>query len=92
MAKYVKKPVEIDAWYIPDQAAAERTPGICTGGDGCPGHGPEGSWPHVHTLEGDHTWTPEDWLIRGVKGEYYFCKPDIFDATYDPSPNVGRTE
>jgi hypothetical protein len=41
-------------------------------------------WPHVHTLEGDHTWTEGDWLIRGVKGEFYFCKPDIFAATYEP--------
>lgn len=26
----------------------------------------------------------EDWLIRGVKGELYPCKPDIFEATYEP--------
>ena len=40
----------------------------------------------VQTLEtGDdpHLATPGDWLIRGVKGEFYFCKPDIFEATYD---------
>lgn len=38
----------------------------------------------IKTLEGDHTCSPDDWIIRGVKGELYPCKPDIFAATYDP--------
>jgi len=38
----------------------------------------------IHTLEGTHHATPGDWIIRGVKGEYYPCKPDIFAATYEP--------
>lgn len=37
----------------------------------------------VHTLEGDHKISVNDWVIRGVKGELYPCKPDIFEATYD---------
>lgn len=37
----------------------------------------------ICTLEGDHDVTPGDWIIRGVKGELYPCKPDIFDATYE---------
>jgi hypothetical protein len=37
----------------------------------------------AHTLEGDHTATLGDYLIKGVKGEVYFCKPDIFDMTYE---------
>lgn len=37
----------------------------------------------IPTLEGDHTAQPGDWIIRGVKGEFYPCKPDIFDATYE---------
>jgi len=28
---------------------------------------------------------PGDWIIRGVQGEFYPCKPDIFDATYEPA-------
>ena len=36
------------------------------------------------TLEGSHIVCPGDWIIRGVKGEFYPCKPDIFAATYDP--------
>lgn len=37
----------------------------------------------VPTLEGGHIASPGDWIIRGVKGELYPCKPDIFDATYE---------
>lgn len=38
---------------------------------------------HVRTLEGIMTVSPNDWVICGVKGELYPCKPDIFAATYD---------
>ena len=37
----------------------------------------------VDTLEGGHIVCPGDWIITGVKGEYYPCKPDIFEATYE---------
>ena len=37
----------------------------------------------IPTLEGDHEAKPYDWIIRGVKGELYPCKPDIFAATYE---------
>jgi len=37
----------------------------------------------IHTLEGEHYVSLDDWIIRGVKGELYPCKPDIFEATYD---------
>jgi len=37
----------------------------------------------ITTLEGTMDATPGDWIIRGVKGEYYPCKPDIFSATYE---------
>lgn len=44
---------------------------------------------HVHgwidTLEGGHTVCTGDWIITGVKGEHYPCKPDIFEATYEPA-------
>lgn len=39
----------------------------------------------VETLEGGHIVCPGDWIITGVKGEHYPCKPDIFTATYDPA-------
>ena len=37
----------------------------------------------INTLEGRMTAGPMDWIIRGVKGEIYPCKPDIFEATYE---------
>lgn len=37
----------------------------------------------IVTLEGDHIARPGDWIIKGVQGEIYPCKPDIFAATYD---------
>jgi hypothetical protein len=40
----------------------------------------------IKTLEGAHRADPGDWIIKGVKDEYYPCKPDIFAATYDPAP------
>lgn len=38
----------------------------------------------IETLEGTHHASVGDWIITGVKGEKYPCKPDIFEATYDP--------
>jgi len=38
---------------------------------------------YIPTLEGTHRANPGDWIIKGVKGEFYPCKPDIFAATYD---------
>mgnify|MGYP001796408002 CR=1 FL=1 len=39
----------------------------------------------IPTLEGDHRADIGDWIIQGIKGEFYPCKPDIFAATYDPA-------
>lgn len=38
----------------------------------------------VSTLEGDMIASPGDWIITGVNGEQYPCKPDIFEKTYEP--------
>ena len=38
---------------------------------------------HITTMEGVMAASPGDWVIKGVKGEFYPCKPDIFDATYE---------
>lgn len=38
----------------------------------------------IVTLEGEMRAVKGDWIIRGIKGEYYPCKPDIFEATYEP--------
>ena len=39
----------------------------------------------IPTLEGTMTANPGNWIIKGVKGELYPCKPDIFAATYEPA-------
>ena len=36
----------------------------------------------IMTLEGSYGVAEGDWIIRGIKGEYYPCKPDIFESTY----------
>lgn len=38
----------------------------------------------IDTLEGGHIVCPGDWIITGIKGEFYPCKPEIFEQTYDP--------
>lgn len=38
----------------------------------------------IRTLEGDMLAELDDYIIRGIKGEYYPCKPDIFEASYEP--------
>lgn len=84
MAKYRKKPVVIEAVRFTGQNFFECAAFM--------GHGPEvldnlelkdTDNPVVRTLEGDMVARPGDWIIRGVKGEFYPCKPDIFDATYE---------
>lgn len=45
----------------------------------------------IPTLEGEHIASKGDYIIKGVKGEYYPCKPDIFEATYEAVDEcVGR--
>lgn len=47
----------------------------------------------IRTLEGDMVCAPGDWIIKGVKGEFYPCKPDIFALTYeDAGPSEEPTE
>lgn len=56
------------------------------GTSGCSTSEPYWSWEVlgvIDTLEGKHIVTPGDWIIKGVSGEFYPCKPDIFAATYE---------
>jgi hypothetical protein len=75
--KYRKKPVVIEAtqWFKHGDHPAVET---------FREDDPERSnlgW--VVTLEGGHIVSPGDWIITGVKGEHYPCKPDIFEMTYE---------
>ncbi|AMO55552.1 hypothetical protein GZ77_09600 [Endozoicomonas montiporae] len=40
---------------------------------------------HIETLEGTMEASPSDWIIKGVNGEFYPCKRDIFEKTYEPA-------
>jgi len=45
----------------------------------------------IFTLEGSYMATIEDYIIKGIKGEFYPCKPDIFEETYDEVKDDTRT-
>ncbi len=78
MPKFRKKPVVIEAVQY---HTGERVEGVCKR----PCHSPSANSgsPHIHTLEGRMSVSDGDWIITGIKGEKYPCKPDIFEATYD---------
>ena len=79
--KFRKKPVVIEAEMFSDTKPDLSVPaGVCV--DMCGPHGIENR-PHIHTLEGPMLVSNGDWIITGVKGEKYPCKPDIFALTYE---------
>ena len=86
MTKFRKKPVVIDAIQLPelevDMSETEKAElhHLLRGADWHSGH--EGTL-IIETLEGSMTASPGDWIIRGVNGECYPCKPDIFDKSYE---------
>lgn len=51
--------------------------------DTCGEPGPDYIELTIPTLEGNHLARHGDWIIKGVSGEFYPCKPDIFEATYE---------
>lgn len=93
MAKYRKKPVEIEACQYPGHSPTGMNVDALIEFEKWlePKARALAKWPLryrgqsliIPTLEGDHEAKPGDWIIRGVKGELYPCKPDIFAATYD---------
>lgn len=87
MGMYRKKPVVIEAFQVhPDDNMTRRLPPKWliekfTSGNVTPL--PDGGL-LIATLEGEMRADVGDWIIKGVKGELYPCKPDIFDLTYEP--------
>lgn len=81
--KFRKKPVVIDAeQFWPDKPWPV---GIRSGGrQVLQGESVQMPRYWIATLEGFHEVSPGDWIITGVKGEKYPCKPDIFEMTYEP--------
>jgi hypothetical protein len=87
--KFRKKPVTIDAMQFGGRYTGEATEildWMQAGGEWAAGDDEGGNGTlHIHTLEGTMAAQPGDWIIKGVKGEFYPCKPDIFAATYEPA-------
>ena len=84
-----KKPVVIEAaqWFKLGDHPAVTT--------ACPDAPDSTDKGRIDTLEGGHYVTPGDWIITGVKGEHYPCKPDIFALTYEPAltpPEAAKPE
>ena len=83
MARYRKKPVEIEAiqWNSDNIEKVYEMLGnnliVTPSADG------ERLYHFIRTLEGDMELSWNDYVIKGVKGEFYPCKPDIFELTYD---------
>lgn len=84
MAKFRKRPVVIEAMQFTKDTQKQvlewtgaflALPALDANGDVALS---------IHTLEGDMLAREGDYIIKGVKGEFYPCKPDIFAATYEP--------
>lgn len=86
--KFRKKPVVIEAFQIQDPVV--HTDAVDELHEWADAYGFT-NWESsvdgvvIQTLEGAMLASPGDWIIKGVKGEFYPCKPDIFAATYEPA-------
>lgn len=85
MPKYRKKPVVIEAEVFKkgmeddSECEYEDCVELNLGCSECKHYKP-----FIKTLEGNMYISPGDYIITGIKGERYPCKPDIFEATYEP--------
>ena len=95
MAKFRKKPVVIEAEQFTSERAFECLDQrkrfafdlIVSGSWHSDNKQLHDAWISIKTLEGVMRAEVGDWIIRGVKGELYPCKPDIFEATYEAVNN-----
>ena len=78
--KYRKKPVVVEAIQY------QREKNIASCQDFCDKmiYNPETNEYEIETLEGNHLVSKGDFIIKGVAGEFYLCKPHIFYKTYEP--------
>jgi hypothetical protein len=83
MGRYRKKPVEIEAIQFIAQNIQEVYEMLGNNLKVAPSADGEVLHHFIRTLEGDMELSWNDYVIKGVKGEFYPCKPDIFELTYD---------
>ncbi len=86
--EYRKKPVIVNAWDWMGECNPDKMPewlaeALAAGTVTIENPGASNTRMIIKTLEGDHTAKPHDYIIQGVAGELYPCKPDIFEATYE---------
>ena len=82
--KFRKKPVEIEAIQFDGSEDSAYTIAEKLNIDRKEfGYIPKSEQMGINTLEGNMVADKGDWIIKGIKGECYPCKPDIFDLTYD---------
>ena len=86
MNKYRKKPVVIEAVQWTGDNAGEMADFVPLT------YGVEDDKIVITTLEGFMTANVGDWIIKGVAGEFYPCKPDIFEATYEIVEETAKDE
>lgn len=85
MAKYRKKPVVIEAVQWNGHNRHELIEVLQVDPKVFVATSPLGESLFIQTLEGEMRAEKGDWIIKGVKGEVYPCKPLIFEATYEPA-------
>lgn len=85
MTKYVKKPVKVNAWQLTSENIDAGLPEWLDL-DKVHVFGGDAPSAEIETLEGLMRADCDDYIIQGVKGEFYPCKPDIFLATYEKAP------
>lgn len=79
--KYRNKPVVIEAMQFTNTNLSDIAKWLC---DCDRSFQSNGETITLSTLEGVMMASLNDWIIKGVKGEFYPCKPDIFEMTYEP--------
>lgn len=82
MNKFRKKPVAVEAMQYTVESCLRIHKWMGLEHEDTNAHCDEGIL--IPTPEGEMNARPGDWVIRGIKGEFYPCKPDIFEATYEP--------
>lgn len=89
--RFRKKPVEVEAIQWDGSEARQREIVNWSGGK-VSGWVDSVYFLEVRTEEGTMRADEGDWIIRGVAGEFYPCKPDIFEQTYEPAgdPTLGE--
>ena len=82
--KFRKKPIVIEATqFLADDPVTHQHVNYSGPKENCKGSLDGKHW--VQTMEGPLIVSEGDWIITGIKGEHYPCKPDIFAATYKPA-------